>query len=353
MTTVNRYDFIQLKAEVSPEGFIRDKPVITRAGIFTYRQKDGRTIKEYRSPEEVFKSDSLATLAGVPITDGHRGMVNSDNPNGILGAVLGPGEQDGDNVVAGIIIHNPKKLGKRRELSLGYHADILDTPGVTSDGHNYDSIQTNIRYNHLAVVEKGRAGNARLRLDASDGVNGTFEEDEVAEPKMVIVKIDDIEYTVSPEVARHVGKLQEEVQQRTVGYDTLAAERDSLKGQVAEHVEALKTAVLDAKNELRARLVLEEQAKKHNVVFDDKTTDRKLREDIVTKLRGNVMKFDGKSDEYVNSAFDLTINAEDNKQTKVGNQRQQAGPKSSAPELTGAAAARAKMIANIRVGRTA
>lgn len=52
-----------------------------------------------------------------------------------------------------------------RELSLGYSLDLDETPGVWN-GQPYDAIQRNIRINHLALVEKARAGEqARLNID--------------------------------------------------------------------------------------------------------------------------------------------------------------------------------------------
>lgn len=53
--------------------------------------------------------------------------------------------------------------------------DVFRSPGVTSgidgipDGLHYDVIQRNIRGNHVALVDKGRAGEtACLRMDSAD-----------------------------------------------------------------------------------------------------------------------------------------------------------------------------------------
>jgi hypothetical protein len=48
--------------------------------------------------------------------------------------------------------------GGKRELSNGYASEIEIADGETEDGQHYDAIQRNIRGNHVAVVEKGRAG---------------------------------------------------------------------------------------------------------------------------------------------------------------------------------------------------
>ena len=61
------------------------------------------------------------------------------------------------------------KHGKR-ELSCGYTCKVTDENGE-SNGEKYDSFQTNIHYNHVALVHRGRAGtNVRLSLDSDDAV---------------------------------------------------------------------------------------------------------------------------------------------------------------------------------------
>src|SRR5215469_10319755 len=104
---------MELNAEISREGWIRDRPIITRSGIFVYKTADGKTIREYRPDDEVFKEDSLSTAFGIPITDSHRGLVNSKNVDGIIGTVTSNGAQDGQNVFADILIHNPIRLGDK------------------------------------------------------------------------------------------------------------------------------------------------------------------------------------------------------------------------------------------------
>jgi hypothetical protein len=48
--------------------------------------------------------------------------------------------------------------GGKRELSNGYASLIDFTPGETVNGQHYDAVQRQIRGNHVAVVDKGRAG---------------------------------------------------------------------------------------------------------------------------------------------------------------------------------------------------
>jgi len=321
---VTRYDHIELKAEVSKEGWIRDKPIVTRAGIFEYRSADGKIKKELRSDEEVFKADSLNTLAGIPITDNHRGIINNSNANGIIGAVLSPGVKDAGNVLAEVIIHDANKLGTRRELSLGYVCETKDTPGIYN-GERYDCEQVNIRYNHLAVVTKGRAGNARLRLDsADDAVSDYFEiekEPDMADvPKLVTIRLDEIDYSAAPEVGNALKKAKEDIVALQKRFDTLEAERDSFKTKLAESESNVASIRAAARSEIKSRLELETIANNHSVKFDEADSNRSIREKILAKLN-STFKFDGKSDDYVDSAFEIAIAYEADKNKKVSNQK--------------------------------
>ena len=103
---MQRFDTAVIKAVKTNEGFIRDAPILGRTGILIYKKPDGTEYREYRPPDEAFKADSLKSLQGKPITIGHKAMVNSQNAGKIkpVGAVLSEGRQDGNNIVADVII---------------------------------------------------------------------------------------------------------------------------------------------------------------------------------------------------------------------------------------------------------
>lgn len=313
-----RFDFVDMsRATVTPEGWIRDKPVLTRSGIFEYRRADGTVQREYRPPEEVFHADHIASIRGVPITDGHPGRVHADNADAIVGAVLTNGEQQDGNLLAEVVIHAPKRLGAKKELSLGYSLELDETPGEV-DGKRYDAVQRKLRVNHLAVVQRGRAGNAKLRLDREDAADAAVkleEEDNMADLKLVTVRVDSIDYQAQPEVARALDRANEAIaaektradaaiKAEKTRADSLEAERDSLKAAAAKHADDLKKAREDAAEGVKVRLTLEGIAKKHSVEFKADASDRAVREAVITKLAPKTYNFDGKSDDYVAFAFD-------------------------------------------------
>ena len=167
-----RYDSIPLgETYFTPEGYLIDHPILTRVGIFEYKNPDGSIRRELRLPEEVFAPESLASYKGKPVILTHEsGIIDIDNvQQEQIVTILSEGMQDGDNVRAQIIIHDARKLDYGlRELSLGYSLDLEEVPGEWQ-GQPYDAIQRNIRVNHLALVEKARAGDsARLNIDGED-----------------------------------------------------------------------------------------------------------------------------------------------------------------------------------------
>ncbi|MCD8201918.1 MAG: DUF2213 domain-containing protein [Clostridia bacterium] len=155
------------------EGYLMDKPVLTRTGIFKYANGDGTERSELRLPEEVFNKESLKSYKGKPIIITHSaGLIDKDNVGSeYIGTILTDGEKfEDDKVTAEIVIHEADAMKDcgLRELSIGYSLDLEETPG-TWNGMHYDAIQRNIRVNHLALVQEARAGDdARLNIDSKN-----------------------------------------------------------------------------------------------------------------------------------------------------------------------------------------
>ena len=339
-----RYDRAPIKAIRTDEGFIKDTPVLTRTGVFIYRNHDGSERREYRPPEEVFNADSLAAYAGIPITKGHPGKVTSANAaNHTIGTVLTPARQDGDNLIADIVIHNVEAVNAgNKELSVGYELDLDETPGIAPNGERYDAIQRNIKPNHLAIVSRGRAGNARLNMDGD-------EEAVINDGDVVMTKLrldNGIEYDAAPEVIQAYNKLNQDKAEIVAAKDKAEARADSAEADLKKLQEAQEQFKQDAVNQARERLNLEAVAKAHNVEFKQDATDRDIKAAVVKAIRGDSLTLDGKSDDYVAAAFDMAITAKEEaaKAAKVAGQRQDMADGKVEAGMS-AAEARAKMIA--------
>jgi len=318
--SVQRFDFAQFKATKTDEGFLVDSPIVGRIGIQTYMNADGTTRKEYRPAEEVFHPDALASMVGKPITDQHpNGKVTAANYKKLTIGTMLSGKQDGDNVRSDIVIQDAEAIlkaekGGVRELSLGYTVTLDETPGEYN-GEKYDAVQRNIRANHLALVPKGRAGNARLNLDRFDAV--VFNEE--TEPSMsdCSIKLDSgLSYSAAPEIAvefermrKDSAALKTQAEAAKAEAEKLAGERDTLKARVDGFAAELATAKADAltaaRAEIKARAELEKAADAFKVDHAGKN-DREVKEAVIKAVRADA-DLTGKSEEYVQAAFDMSV----------------------------------------------
>lgn len=322
---MQRYDTVAIKATKTDEGFIRDAPIVGRAGILRYLNADGSTRYEYRPPEEAFKADSLDTLMGKPITLGHQGMVTADNAASIkpVGSVLTAGRQDGDTIRADVMIYNLPT--NARELSCGYQLDLDETPGTTPDGKHYDAIQRNIRYNHVAVVPRGRAGVARLNMDGEQ----ELDEEGKGDPPMAMTKVrtdSGLEYDAAPEVGVFVEKLRTDAanQKKTTDqlqakYDALLSDNEKLKKDAADADKKQKEA-FDAA--VTARVELLGIAKQHKIEKADAMDNKAIKVAVIKSVRGDSFSVDGKSDDYIDAAFDMAKADKSKHEDGMAQQRQ-------------------------------
>ena len=183
-----RIDTFEVKpARRTDQGYLVAEGRAARAGVLTYRNPDGSSRRELVPEEELTRTDSLGSIGLKPITDGHpdQGVVDVDNVTvEQKGVSLQKVKYQDGFVDVDILITDPDlaeavERGDKEELSLGYHLDELDeTPGEHPEYGRYDAIQRGRIANHLAVVERGRAGpDVRVRTDSGDSDIAYYRED--------------------------------------------------------------------------------------------------------------------------------------------------------------------------------
>ncbi|MFX5295243.1 DUF2213 domain-containing protein [Acinetobacter baumannii] len=154
--------------EITPEGYLlcRDVP-IARIGTLMYADGEVPVAADntgliiiYRGEEVLFDPITIASAEGKPITDDHPAdWVTPDNWKELskgFGKDVRRGEgADSDYLMADLLVTDKETIQKvldgKVEISLGYDADYTET----SKGKG---LQSNIRVNHIALVEKGRCG---------------------------------------------------------------------------------------------------------------------------------------------------------------------------------------------------
>ena len=319
MTDQLRYDYATLKATITEDGYLIDTPVIARVGIQEYRRGDGSVRRELRLPEEVFAQASLDSFRGKPITDDHppEAVTAKNFKKYAVGVISGAAHQDGDNLRAGIIIHDGNSVDKatkggKKELSVGYTVTLDETPGIWND-QAYDAVQKNIRVNHLSLVQRGRAGNARLNLDRHDAVSITNEDVTMTTDNLGRLRLDSgLEYPAAQEVVLAFEKLHKDndmsvakVKQLTTVIDTLSAEKDMLEAKI-ESADKIKADALElARKEVKDRADLEKVAESFKVDCAGKT-DREVKELVIKTVRADA-DLSAKSDEYIAASFDIAV----------------------------------------------
>ena len=159
---------------------IVDSTVITKAAVNPYY---GKEIPDYeslgldaekiynmlRDPAELEKG--MHTLGEKQLLIKHI-FVSADEPQkeSIAGTIGSNLEMVGDDVKGSLTVWDKEAInliesGKLAELSASYFYDPVMKSG-TFNGERYDGIMTNIRGNHVALVERGRIGRDALVADA-------------------------------------------------------------------------------------------------------------------------------------------------------------------------------------------
>lgn len=310
--------------------------LVTRVGVLSYRRADGAVVRELRHPDHVFHPASLDSLTAAPVTIGHPGggqtWVDPDNAKEHEVGYVHSAARDGDHVASKMSVRRAdaiKRIDQKElvEVSAAYECKIEETAG-TYEGEPYDRVQTDILYNHVALLPAGmgRAGRSvRLRADSDDAEiaeqadHGPERQPPPRQEQQVMtlrkLRVDGVEYEL-PEMAaslleRTVAERDRALREHTDAQaardrekkraDSAETERDVAKGQldpaalqkrVAERVELERAA---------ARVLGTDRR------FDSKT-DRDVRAEVLKQLSPG-FNIDGRSDEAVATAFDYAIAA--------------------------------------------
>lgn len=323
----------------TPEGFIRADGHLTRTGVLEYRRPDGSIQREYRPEEEVFHQDSLDSIRHATLVLDHPSQpVTKENWKKLsIGEIGQDVRRDSDKVLSTVLVKDAGGIKdveskKREQLSGGYKCDLEMTPGEWN-GIHYDAIQRNIRYNHVALVPRGRAGpEVRLHMDALDAELVADELDETLPPLkiersdteptpgvLVKKKINGVEYEVTDQVGQALDRqdalgevLAAEVKTSKAALEAEQKKTDELDKKLKE-AEKVRADAIDPKKvreAVKARVALLELARPHldkaGVTKLDDSSDKEIHQAVLAKLSPS-FKCDGKSDDAIAGAFELVL----------------------------------------------
>lgn len=324
--SITRLDASQFRRDAET-GFLFAPVQPTRAGVFVYQDSSGKTVRELRDDADVFDPVSLATLENAVITNSHPPeMVNADNVEKYqVGNTFGPHRRadDGLHTRTDAVVRDSKAIADidrgKQEVSCGYRCDVIDEPGIHPVHGEYDRKQTNIRYNHLAIEWRGRAGSgARLRTDSEqyrfDAWEIPADNDNNKEAPMSEQK-PEVQETKTDALQEQIKKVVELEQK----LDSVTAERDKLQGAVEGLQSQLEEAQkFDKDAAVNARIALIKQAEAHlpqDFKFDG-LTDEQIKSEVI-KAKMPESKLDGYSAERIDGMYEVVLNAPAPKQERT------------------------------------
>ncbi len=310
------------------DGYLTTVARAVRTGVQLYTgsevgRPDLAVVNVYRPASEVHSADSLQSFSHAPVTNNHPTVaVTADNWRDFaVGEVSTAARVDDDGWVSlPLVLKDGAAIAAvesgKRELSAGYSCELVWGDGVAPDGTAYQATQTNIRINHLAVVDKARAGDkARIGDNYSWGVSPIPTTDQESVPMDKTVMVDGLSVVTNDAGAQAINKLLAvgaataaahaktvaDLEAKIAVSDAALAKAEAARDDAAARV--LDAAALDARVAERGNLVARVKSLAPTVVVDGKS-DLDIKRAVLVDRKINL---DGKSDAYVEARFDTLV----------------------------------------------
>lgn len=286
---------------------IRDVP-IAKIGVFPYKLADGSVRMEAKLPQELLSDSTVESANNKPVTDDHPPeMVTIDNTKKYMSGITSNNAHVKGNTLRVDMVISDKDLindisSGKEELSIGFRTEVKNIAG-DFEGEHYDSQQTNIQINHIAVVDRGRAGHSiRLTGDSAS----MLIQDKRTETKMdtEIVRLDGREITVNSKDASFVKETDRKI------YKQDAAENDEiakLKATIADlkkQLAAAKSGKDDNGKDKESELA-KSKAKTDALEKELQDTKEKFSPENINKRVNNRVRLQQDAAEYLSNDYDF------------------------------------------------
>lgn len=297
------------------EGYLEGRIRVTGAGVFTYMTGNGK-VRRLRTVEEVGKLESYSTLNGQPVTRRHPSeSVDPGNAKKLsVGYCMNDAYFDGLNLWITIRVTDAETIkaiesGELAAVSCGGEFTVYAQSG-NWQGSDFDEIATDIKYNHLAIVTKGRAGDG-VTIQVGDSADIEFFTNKTGESKMVKHFLDGAVFEVDEKVHEALNAAEKAKTEYEAKFKDQADQIEKLKAQVdtqAAEIKKMQDAAVDeaAINErVKEKLAVVSFAKEHGVEFKDEMTVGEIKAAVVAKVSG--LSLEGKSEAYRDAAYDSAV----------------------------------------------
>ena len=341
---LTRYDTAPINriTQDAQTGFVHITNVpIACVGVFPYMKADNSVEMEAKLPTELLSEGTVSSANSKPITDNHPDeLVTQVNArNYMKGFTATNAHVENDKLKVDMTITDKSLIDEinkgKQELSIGFETEVVPKKGEYK-GVAYDSVQRNIRINHVAVVEQGRAGHSvrllgdsaemieqdvqkkgkrmdttKVRLDGADVTVATADADK-------IIKLD----ADNADKAKKIAELEAQIEEKKKELDELKGEAEEEKKNADEaqaKADAAEKELDSLKKEYSGDAMQKAVNDRLNLVgkvkpylgdsydFNGKT-DKQLKLDTITALDSSIDLKD-KSDDYINAYFDAALQA--------------------------------------------
>lgn len=262
------------------DGYLAVRAKAARTGVYDYAGvevdptnahglRDQATVKVLRDAEQVFSARAAHSFIGKPITDNHpaEAVTSTNWKDHARGTVMGAKWEEGGYLAFDLLLTDASAIaavdGGKRELSNGYSCDLQFGDFTAADGTKCQAKQVGIVGNHIALVDRGRAGPDCRIADAATcdtAPRSIFDSLTTQEKPVKTMLIDGLTVDVS-NADTAVATIQ-----------TLIGARDTALGKVTA-LDATVATLTTEKTTLDAKVTTLEQA-----VKDAKPTPAQLRD---------------------------------------------------------------------------
>jgi len=271
------------------------------------------TVVVLRDEADVFADESVSSFRSVPVTLGHpkddKGMnieVNATNAGDLqVGVLEGMPTRDENKLGGNLVIARQDAIDEIEngtvELSAGYTCDIemvVDEAGVNQ------YFQRNIRANHIAIVEKGRAGSSVRIADEAEVLETVKPKVDIevekpdADAEKLIADEAAAEKLVADELAAKEVTVADELVLAQTENATLTVKLNLADAKVVELTDTLEANVAD-----KVEVVLKAIELTDMTDFSGKTV-MEIRAMVVADIMPT-LNLEGKDDAYVTACYDM------------------------------------------------
>ena len=295
-----------LGTEIDPENEhgLRDKPIV----------------RVYRPESAVFHADAMHSYAYRPMTNGHPGGdgVTSKNWKDVaIGNTGGEVVRDGQFVKVPLVLMDAKAIedyeSGKRELSMGYGAEVVFQDGVSPEGGAFDCFLGPMKMNHLSLEYRARGGE-HLRIGDSKSNTPTGGHDMADALRKLLV--DGLTIEVTEQGAQAIEKLNTKLADAATATKALSdAHAIALAGKDND-LSKLQAALDDAKGKILTDAQVDARVKERaDLIGTAKTiadgdysgkSPEEIRKAVVLAKLGDAAIKD-KPDAYIAARFDILV----------------------------------------------